>query len=446
MLRWLIDGNFENAIGTTGNDVISGSDAANSLIGDFGDDMLAGGNGDDVIHGGHGNDSLDGGRGADLIDGGDGSDLVSYADADGPVEIDRELGINAGAAAGDTLISIEQFQLSAYDDRFVGAAGNAPVAVFAGDGTDVIHGSGGSDWLDGGTGGDEMYGGAGDDVFVVDDALDQVFELIGDGTDTIYSSINIALPANVEKLVLTGTRGVSVVANALNNWITGNSAANNLNGGMGADRLIGGAGNDSYQVDNVRDVVVETANKGTDLVNASVSYALAANVDKLQLVGHAYSGTGNAAANVLIGNTGANLLDGGAGNDRLAAGNGNDILRGGLGQDSMTGGSGRDVFDFNAYQDASTAAPDVITDFRHGEDKIDLAGIDADLRVAGNQAFSFLGRQAFSGHAGELSVSHYGSGAGATTRIFADINGDSHADMQILLFGHVNLARGDFIL
>ena len=71
-----IDGNFENAIGTTGNDVISGSDAANTLIGDFGDDMLAGGNGDDVIRGGRGNDPSTADAAPTCIDGGDGSDLV----------------------------------------------------------------------------------------------------------------------------------------------------------------------------------------------------------------------------------------------------------------------------------------------------------------------------------------------------------------------------------
>ena len=145
---------------------------------------------------------------------------------------------------------------------------------------------------------------------------------------------------NVEELVLTGTHGASVIANALDNWITGNGAANNLNGGARADRLVGGAGDDIYRVDNVRDVVIEAANKGVDRVVADVSYMLTANVENLQLLGRAYSGTGNVMSNLLLGNGVGNLLDGSYGNDRIVAGAGNDIVRGGLGRDIMTGGSG----------------------------------------------------------------------------------------------------------
>ena len=114
----------------------------------------------------------------------------------------------------------------------------------------------------------------------------------------------------------------------------------------------------------------------------------------------------------------------------------------------MTGGSGRDIFDFNSIRETGygRAAPDVISDFHHGQDKIDLSGIDARSRMAGNQAFSYMGERAFSGHAGELTIRHYGSGSHATTSILADVNGDSHADMQIRLSGHINLTRGDFIL
>ena len=242
-----------------------------------------------------------------------------------------------------------------------------------------------------------------------------VFELSDGGIDVIYSSVNIALPANVEQLVLTGTKAVSVLANALNNWITGNGSANSLNGGAGADRLVGGGGNDKYFVDNSRDVVVEGASKGVDQVYSDISYSLSANVENLALRGNAYSGTGNALANTLVGNASRNLLDGGAGNDRIVAGNGNDVVRGGGGRDIMTGGSGRDIFDFNSVQETGygRSAPDVITDFRHGEDKIDLSGIDARSRIGGNQAFSYIGERAFSGHAGELMVKHYGSGSHA---------------------------------
>ena len=129
-----------------------------------------------VIRGGHGNDILDGGRGADLIDGGDRHRPGQLRQCRGSVQIDLELGINAGEAAGDTLISIEQFQLGAYDDPFSARPPMLQSPFSAAPAQTSIHGSGGSDWLDGGIGGDEMYGGAGDDVFVVDNALDRVFE------------------------------------------------------------------------------------------------------------------------------------------------------------------------------------------------------------------------------------------------------------------------------
>ena len=81
-------------------------------------------------------------------------------------------------------------------------------------------------------------------------------------------------------------------------------------------RMAGGAGNDTYVVDNVGDIVVEKAGEGTDLVQSSVTFTLAANVENLTLTGGAnINGTGNALGNFLVGNTGNNTLNGGAGAD-----------------------------------------------------------------------------------------------------------------------------------
>ena len=76
-------------------------------------------------------------------------------------------------------------------------------------------------------------------------------------------------------------------------------------------------------------------------------------------------------------------------------------------------------------------------------DKIDLAAIDANTNLAGNQAFTLV-QNHFTGHAGEL-YSSYDAGAGVTN-LYLDVNGDGIADTTIQLLGHMNLTGADFIL
>ena len=98
-----------------------------------------------------------------------------------------------------------------------------------------------------------------------------------------------------------------------------------LDGGAGADAMNGGAGDDTYTVDNAGDVVTEWWNSGTDSVNASVSFALGANVENLTLTGAArIDGTGNDLANILTGNAADNVLNGGTGGDTMIGGAGDD--------------------------------------------------------------------------------------------------------------------------
>src|SRR3546814_2042801 len=95
---------------------------------------------------------------------------------------------------------------------------------------------------------------------------------------------------------------------ALNDTIYALAGNGVIDGGAGADYMDGGAGNDSFYVDTWSDdgfagnddQVIELAGGGSDLVYASVSYRLAANVEKLTMTGAAaINGMGNELTNTI---------------------------------------------------------------------------------------------------------------------------------------------------
>lgn len=85
---------------------------------------------------------------------------------------------------------------------------------------------------------------------------------------------------------------------------------------------------------------------------------------------------------------------------------------------------------------------DFIQDFSRAEgDRIDLSLIDAKAAIAGNQAFRFLGSNAFGGHAGELRFEVVTGG----TLVMGDKNGDRNADFAIFVQG-TSFEAKDFML
>ena len=95
----------------------------------------------------------------------------------------------------------------------------------------------------------------------------------------------------------------------------------------------------------------------------------------------------------------------------------------------MTGDSGCDTFGFNSVAEIGIAAGsyDIITDFVSQVDKIDLVNIDANSKVAGDQAFQYIGSAAFSGVAGQLRL--------ANQILSGDVNGDRLEDFRLGLTG-----------
>lgn len=204
------------------------------------------------------------------------------------------------------------------NDLIFGDAENNRIDALAGD--DTVNGNGGDDSIFGGLGNDQLLGAVGNDTL-----------LGGDGND-----------------LLAGDNSGGTGNDSLN----GGAGDDVLNGGLGADTLAGGPGSDTYSVGSLNATLIEQANEGNDIVNASINFTLPNNIERLTLVGTAnINGTGNALGNSILGNAANNLLNGLAGDDTINGLDGNDTLNGGDGIDILNGGNGNDIFNGGAGND-----------------------------------------------------------------------------------------------
>jgi len=345
---YILGTNLENLTYTgAGSFTGTGNTLANVITGGSGNDTLSdgGGAGVDTLRGGLGDDTYIVANAGDLIQDSGGTDTVRTALASYTLGTGLDNLVYTGAAA------------------FTGTGNALANVITGGAANDTLNDGGGS-------GIDTLTGGLGNDTYIVSNA-GEVNEAAGGGTDTVRTALGAyTLDANVENLVYTGAASFAGTGNALVNSISGGIGNDTLDGGKnttGADTMIGGGGDDTYVINNVGDVVTEAAGAGNDTANVLInSYTLATNVEVLNFIGTgAFSGTGNALANVMTGGAGADTLNGAGGDDRLI---------GGAGADTLIGGAGNDIFVL-AKGDANG---DLIADFSrvglNNTDQILLSG------------------------------------------------------------------------
>jgi Ca2+-binding RTX toxin-like protein len=408
----------------------AGTQLADTLIGDAGDNVFRAQGGADIIDGGggidtvqaYGNDIMQAWQdAANVLNRGTQGWIVTVANGAGTV-IDQ-------FGNTDTITGIESFRGTMTADTFNGGAGTQ---YFRGlGGNDVIAGGADVDWANYDQ--DASFGGAAGvtvnlssvavggvaantarDGFGATDTLSGIENVRGtEAADTLIGGVgaNVLVGGGGNDTLDGGADADTLFGGAGADILRGGAGDDTLDGGVGADSMTGGLGNDVFIVDDAGDGVIEASAGGTDRVETNLaSYTLTANVENLKFTGAGnFSGTGNDLANTITG---------GAGDDTLNGGAGDDTLDGGTGADSMTGGLGNDVF---IVDDAGDA---VIEALAAGTDRVET-NLASYTLTANVENLKFTGAGNFSGTGNDLANTITG-GSGDDT-----LNGGAGVDTLV---------------
>ncbi len=215
----------------SGNDIVNGGEADDSLVGAGGNDTVNGGAGTDnlygdagtdILNGGAGDDVLDSGAGPDSLNGGPGTDVASYLLRTQPIAADLDGQDDDGEnGEKDTIATdVENIMGGKGADTITGNSEDNHLQ--GNDGNDVVKGGGGNDVLRAGEGADTVWAEAGDDTIYA-----------GDGNDTVHGG--------------AGADNVSA-----------GGGSDTVDGEAGGDTLYGDAGDDNLYGDRAGDVDTQT--------------------------------------------------------------------------------------------------------------------------------------------------------------------------------------------
>jgi serralysin len=384
-----VAGEFSWIEGLGGDDAISGGGGYDTLLGGAGRDTVFAGGGNDSVIGGADDDVLVGASDifaieANVLDGGAGNDTLYAGFGDtvqGGSGFDVLYGVNAYDWSVDLGSASIEYMIAGFGNDTLNAATQTQgVQVYSGGGNDSVTGSAFTDVVFAGSGNDTVIGGDGNDVIIGDVGADSLSG--GAGDDTLY--------IDAADIFVSGGAGYDAA------YITG------LLGDPGLSLDLGAAG---------FEFVADFAGNADVLNGASSTVALSI-----------YAGAGNdtvfggSGDDIIWGQGGHDVLTGNGGNDVLVGVEGADTLIGGIGIDTLYGNSGggsdgaRDVFVFTPG-----AGTDIVFDFVHNEDKLDLKayGIDyAALTVTSNgpHASVYLGTEfiaSIANNAGQLTAGDF---------------------------------------
>jgi len=424
--------NIQGVIGSAYRDSIVGDLNANSLFGGGSDDFLDGSGGADTLNGGGDNDWLRAGEGNDLLTGGTGNDVFKI-DGSGQKSVtdfihgqdkidlatngydnfeqlkpllsqngaDTVLNVTVnGQLTRITLKNVALNTLTSGDFLFGPSppANLANVAIVGGH-VDAYHNFGGQLTGTAGMGASiTVYDGAtllgtvaassttGAWIYYLGQLTVGPHSLTATATDMLGDvslasgplDFTVNAPPTVGPATITGSNFAET--------ITGTSGADSIMGLHGADSIVGGNGADTldggYGVNTIDggggfNIVTYAASQhgvAGDLQHITTGYSVSGdylddtlhNVQGVIGTNYGDSIAGDLNANSLSGGGGDDLLTGGGGADTLNGGAGDDLLRTGEGNDLLTGGPGNDVFRIDGSGQKS------VTDFVHGQDKIDI--------------------------------------------------------------------------
>ncbi len=316
----------DSITGLAGNDTLNGGDSSDFLDGGAGNDTLNGGDGDDYLQDPTGgNDTLNGGLGNDFLnisrtdvaaaqltfDGGEGDDRIYYY---GYVTLAPAfLGITI---TGDTL-------------SITGGAGNDTIAftqvqaatINAGDGADYVQ-------MDLATNNASLTLGAGSDIL----ELQQSGSSLGNGTVEVT---DFQSGTGGDRIYLT-----TLVDGRANDFFSSNPF------GAGQLRLVQSGADTFLQYDSdgplssnalFRTILILRDTVATSLTQDNFGYPTDGSAGLPRIV------DGTSGNDQIIGQSGNDTISGLAGNDNIWGIAGDDSIDGGLGDDQINGGSGNDL-------------------------------------------------------------------------------------------------------